>query len=823
LNIEVKKWRVSWFDYGFFGDQFKFDFDDSGWFESEIPIEVNDLLHRKGLIKDPFFEKFNLDREWVERVDWWFRAWVYVDESLKGKRVRLVFSKIDTFAEVWVNEKLVATHEDMFLPLIVDVTDVIRFGEKNLIVVRLASPWYETYRRIKRFTDINMGNFPRVFVRKAQYQYEWDWAAKFLTTGILGDVFLEFLEEPVIRYVFARVSSLGDNVARLKISVEIEAFSEAEGKVVVKGKCKDSEFSIDKSISLKKGMNQIDFELDVSNPKLWWPHGYGEQNLYSLEANLYIDGKEVSKWTGRFGIRTVELVTEGDETENRKVFYFKINGVKVFAKGANWIPMDLFITRATKDRYYKILDLTRRGNHNMLRIWGGGLVEDESFYDICDELGIMLWHDFQFACGLYPYEDEEYTELVKKEVTSIVKRLRNHPSIVLWCGNNENEAILEYYGVKFQHPIHFKIIPELLKKLDTSRPYWPSSPWGGETANSMYEGDRHNWDIYHGLQPIQKYLEDETRFMSEFGMQAAPSIYTMKKFLSHSKLWPPNDVWEYHYHNIAKMMPYVHEVGKPRNVMEYIYYSQTIQALALKLGVENCRRRKFACGGVLYWSLNAPWPNMCWETVDYYLRPKMAFWVLKRLYSPVIPIIMDEKDKLAVYLVNDLLEDVEGKLRVFLVNKDGSVRFIFEGTKRVKANANEKVLEVAKSDIGYRDEIVYALFEYKDQKVSNFHLPVRLIDLDIATAKPKLEYRFIGIEDGFDVYELTLKTDKFAILLGVEPLGDYEFDFSDNYFCLMPGEERKIVFKAKAPEGKAKVSLRAFNSLPEEYIITFRH
>ncbi|RLE69886.1 MAG: glycoside hydrolase family 2 protein, partial [Thermoprotei archaeon] len=566
-------WKLQWFEFGYTEGQFRKDYDDSWWLEARVPGEVHATLLEHGLIENPFYAKNCDRREWVECVDWWYRCTFHVPRELEGRRVELVFEGLDTFATVWVNGTAVASSEDMFLPLTVDVTDKLEYGDWNVVAVRLGAPWYETLRRAGGFSEKNLlwsGSYARLYVRKAQYQYGWDWAVKLLTTGIWRSVKLVAYDKAVVRDVYARTLNIREGKALIEVEVEVDALGDYDAKLVVVGVCGDSRFSHMANVKLCSGLNDFKFEVEIEDPKLWWPLGYGPQNLYDLHVKLLIDEEVEDEYKTRFGVRTIELVTESDETPNRRVFYFKVNGVKVFCKGANWIPADLLISRVGRERYEELLRLAVEGNHNMLRVWGGGLVEYEEFYELCDELGVMLWHDFQFACGHYP-QDEEFLELVRREVEATVRRLRNHPSIILWCGNNEDEMFDYYMGYGVTRPkIDFEVIPEVVEKLDPSRPYWPSSPWGGEHPNDPREGDRHNWDVYHGLLRIESYLEDEARFLSEFGMQAAPHPHTLAKFLPPGKLWPINEFWLYHYHVPERVVPYLRDYGEPRDLLSYV-------------------------------------------------------------------------------------------------------------------------------------------------------------------------------------------------------------------------------------------------------------
>ena len=819
------KWKFKWFKPGEYlrisPKPYEESYDDYSWLDCRVPGDVHTYLLEHRLIEDPFFERNAEKCRWVEEVDWWFRKEFYVPEELKSYRVELVFEGLDTFATVWLNGEKIAEHEDMFLPLAVDVTDKIKFGEKNVLVVKLASPLLETHKR-------NRGNVPvnllRAWARKAQYAYGWDWATRLLTVGIWRDVKLVFMNSAKIRSTYVRTLELSKKSAKILVEIEVESFKEGKHGLVLKAECRDSIIEDSFEVELERGTKVIEREYCVENPYLWWPRGYGEQNLYDLVVELYVGEEKVDRYSTRFGIRTVELVTKGPETPNGKVFYFKINGVKVFVKGANWIPLDLLIGRITSEKYKRALEMMAEANHNAVRVWGGGLVEHDVFYDLCDELGIMVWQDFPYSTAYYPTH-REFLELVRRETESIVKRLRNHPSIILWCGNNEIDWMMYEMGVEHRgHPVFYKVIPEVLKKLDPSRPYWPSSPWGGENPNSMEEGNRHNWYVWHRYQPIEEYEEDESRFITEFGFQSIPSEETLKKFLSPENLWPINEIWIYHYHTPWKMCYYIRDFGKPVTLRDYILLSQLVQAYALKTAIEHFRSRKFACGGCMYWNFNAPWPNMCWEVVDYFLDPKAAYFYVKKAYSPISLVFKKQGKSVDLYVVNDTLKEISGEIVLRLISFSGELCFEKKVEFKAEANSSQKVGSLALKEmpsVDMRDKVLLGLL-YIGKKlvhenrlffIKHSELVFPDVGIEINVAEKKVSEKGIRVD-------FIMKADKYSRLtyikvIDVDPIN---ITYSDNYFDLYPGEEKRIRVIIKKNHGRIlKVKYGSLNS-PERVL-----
>ncbi|MCS7104299.1 MAG: hypothetical protein NZ954_01880 [Thermofilaceae archaeon] len=816
-------WRLQCFEFGRSEGQYLKDYDDSWWMEARVPGEVHDELLKRGLISDPLYADNCDRREWVERVDWWYRKRFFIPEEFKGGRVELVFEGLDTFASIWLNGTCIAESEDMFLPLRVDVTDKLVYGGWNVLAVRLGAPWYETLRRSGGFSEKTVvwnGSYARVYARKAQYQYGWDWAAKLLTVGLWRSVYLISFDKAVVRDCFVWTRRLDGDVAELEVWVEVESFNDYKGELVFEASCCDSVVKASWPVNMLKGLNEFKFTLEVKGVKLWWPRGYGPQNLYDAKVKLLIDGSLVDERSFKFGVRTVELVTHSNVSPNGRSFFFKVNGVPVFLKGANWIPADLLISRVTRERYRELLELAVEGNHNALRVWGGGLVEYDDFYELCDELGILLWHDFQFACGHYP-EDESFLSLVEKELEATVKRLRNHPSIILWCGNNEDQALELFsgYGV-YRHRKDFEVAPRVVSRLDPSRPYRPSSPWGDEGPLDYSTGDAHNWLIWHGLVPIEAYLRDESRFLSEFGMQAAPHVNSLKRFLPPEKLWPVNELWIYHYHVPDKMIPYLKDYGDPRSLHDYVFLTQLVQAEALKTAVEHARRRKFACGGALYWSFNAPWPNMCWETVDYYGRPKMGFYAVKKAFAPVIVSPVRNGEKVEVYVVNDLLKEVKGTLILYVVDvSTGSIVKQEKVDVSVPPNSSLLAADYQASEL-VRDperEILCFKLEYDGGSSGNVLLLTKPRDVSFASTDLELRLLSVRREKDLAVLEVEVGSRGYARLVFVDVVEDLIVVAEDNYFDLLPGEKKVLRVRVRKPSETFTLTVAAQNAHPVKF------
>ena len=427
-----------------------------------------------------------------------------------------------------------------------------------------------------------------------------------------------------------------------------------------------------------RGEPAIDVSMVIPNAQLWWPNELGEQPLYDIVIRLSANGELCDEHTFRSGIRTVRLLQE-DDVEGRS-FVFVINGVKVFAKGANWIPADSFLPRLTQEDYRSYIRLAQQAHMNMLRIWGGGIYEDPAFFRACDEMGIMVWQDFTYACAQYPDELDWFQELARDEAEEVVKALRNHPSLVLWCGNNENNwgfdewwhnGVPKYLG----NYVYREILPQVIADLDPSRPYWVSSPYGQGKPNSMSDGDRHSWTVWSNWQDYGGYLKDTGRFLSEFGFQAMPNWKTVLSYTAPEDRTILSPVVIHHNkmtEGTERLLRFLAgRVGLPKDLQSFVYLTQFNQAEAIKTGVEFWRRRKFMTSGALYWQINDCWPVASWSCLDYYKRKKGLYYYTKQFFAPVLPTLRQDGDDIILEAVNDQLRDLPAHVRVTAYNLDG--------------------------------------------------------------------------------------------------------------------------------------------------------
>ncbi|MHA2237567.1 MAG: glycosyl hydrolase 2 galactose-binding domain-containing protein [Candidatus Hodarchaeales archaeon] len=662
-----------------------------------------------------------------------------------SKDYYLEFDWIDTNADIFLDGQKISSSNNAFLKKKIAIPKEI---STTLLILILYPHMSYINEELYDFPPIK-NPLDRVFVRKPSYNYGWDFSPRTLLIGI-GSVEIKEQNDLTIEDIFVYTEDISENKASLNVQWSVQTKFPMSVDFSLEIFFKDTNKSIYKDIiksELEKGHSQIKFNINLPQVELWWPNGYGKQNLYNLKIST-ITHDELKETT--FGIRKIELVLKDKE---KHTFIFKINDTKIWAKGANWVPTDSLLNYSQYKKYQTLLLLAKNANFNMIRIWGGGVVEKEEFYNLCDELGLMIWHDFQFACSVYP-QTEEYLENVNSEVRGIIQRLRSHASIVLWNGNNENEWIdFQHYTSSYREE---KRIGEKLhhlkmracEELDPSRPYWRSSPWSPSSEfsfefdpNSPLEGNRHNWEVWHGLdQPDLKpaqyehYYNEKGILISEFGIQSLPVQETIDEIFSLENQNNYNEIWKFHNCNMPKIEVNLVKFKEPKNITDFIIYTQAAQAFGLKYAIDTWRERKWQMTGALLWQFNEPWPTICWSLIDYYNRPKMAYWFVKRSFEKVLP-VYNAKDH-TVSVINDNLETIKGQLTIREYQFPDVL--IKETVTDVTINAND--LSSLEYQHTQQSEIIYLEFESNVGRSINHTLMKNVVNLQISDPEIKVGY-----------------------------------------------------------------------------------
>ena len=801
------------------------------WLPAQVPGCVHtDLLANKK-IEDPFFRLNELSLQWIDKLDWAYKTSIKVDKSLLNHdRVALDFKGLDTYADLFVNGKKVTSTDNMFREYLIDVKPFLKEGENELKIV-LRSPIKEGLKKydanefvipvsgndLAEIGQVEGNKMVSVYTRKAGYHFGWDWGPRLVTSGIWRPVYLKVWNEARINNLQIVQHEVEKETAKFTAVVEIEAEKNASANIQIENKGQVLALA---TVDVKKGVGTYSLDFEIANPKLWWTNGLGEQPLYEIKAKLSI-GDRTTKISSRIGIRTLKLVRDKDEKGTS--FYFELNGVPVFMKGANYIPNDAFPSRVTDQMYKNVVNTAKISNMNMLRVWGGGIYENDLFYDLCDEAGILVWQDFMFACAMFP-GDEAFLNNVKEEAVYNVKRLRNHPSIAMWCGNNEILAAWFGWGWKDKEDaksqgnsakiwkayedIFHKILPEAVGKYDSARSYWSSSPSAGTGIPAdLANGDEHYWGVWWGKDPFKNYATHIARFMSEYGFQSFPEMKSVKQYALPEDYDIVSEVMNSHQRSSIgnKTIEYymLQDYKKPKDFESFLYVNHVLQAEGIKFAVEGHRRAMPYCMGSLYWQINDCWPVASWSSTDYYQRWKALQYFVKKGFESVLVSPYIDGDFLKVDIVNDQLRKINGQLNLRMLDFNGKVVWGKSLTVTIPKNSSVSFFDVNKKDF-LKDKdsknqlLVIELVENAKVITKNvfYFRPVKELNLP----KPSVKYEIQKVEDG---YQITLQSDKLAKNLFMT-IGDEEGFFSDNYFDLLPGEKIQIHLKTSVSDKKLK-------------------
>ena len=774
--------------------------DDEGkyTFAGNVPGTVQGDLILQKLVPHPYVglnEKYMRD---LENKSWDYIKEFELEDLPAEDNVELVFKGVDTLSDIYLNGKYLGNTEDMFLEYRFNIKDLLKKG-KNTLKVNIKSPVKEpkALERVYGKIDATEESI-RPYIRKAQYSYGWDWGARVVTSGIWKPVYIESYNKARLAGCTAHLEEISDRNGNVKVSGYVQSASLIDDpqKYKVEVRIFGKTFL---ELPVKHLGNELGFDgtFILENIRLWNPNGMGERYLYIFEFKLKYKGDEVYTDKKKIGLRNIKLIKEKDaEGES---FIFSINGKRVFAKGANWIPADNILTWIKPEDYKKLLYMAKEANMNMLRVWGGGIYEDEEFYTLCDELGIMIWQDFMFACAEYPDHLEWFRKLSNKEVREIVRELRHHASIVLWCGNNENNWGFEEWpmmahkvnGEHLGNRLYLQDFPIICAQEDPSRPYWPSSPYGGEKANSTKYGDCHIWNVWSNWADYKNYANENGRFVSEFGFQAAPDPKTINFFAKKEEQGIFHPVILNHNKQVEgqeKILRFINShFGLVREFDTFVHLSQLNQAEAIKFGVEHWRARKYNTAGTLYWQYNDSWPVFSWSSVDYFKRPKALYYYTKRFYADTLPLAFYEpsEQSIKVLVVNDQYKNKSVDIWLEIWDTEG--RKIWEKNYKGILLLKDFVSTIDTIDINQvpvnilHDLVIYVSAQFGEQKYDNFFLiddfrNMRLFD-------PELSY----VREG-DNLVFRCKRPAF----GVHITAEEETPLSDNFFNLMPSVNKKI-------------------------------
>jgi beta-mannosidase len=674
------------------------------WLTAMVPGTVHNDLMAHGKIPDPFFRMNESDVQWVEKTDWEYKTIFAVGKDLLQHEVILIdFKGLDTYADVYLNGNLILQANNMFVGWEIECKQFLREGDNELLIYfhSAVAKGMEKLTQLDYIIHSTNEQAPAdkrtsVFTRKAPFHYGWDWGPRLVTAGVWRPIELRAWSRATIEDVYLETTSASNDKAEIIAETGIQV--DQPGKYAISLFFNNRKVAGTKQIDLAKGPQNIRVGFTIDDPQLWWTNGLGSPYLYDARFELKHNGQVISTHELKYGVRTVKLNQEPDETG--RSFLFELNGIPVFMKGANIIPSETLTPAVTEETYHKLINSAVDANMNMLRVWGGAIYEEDLFYHLCDENGLLVWQDFMFACNLQP-GDEDHLENIRREAEYNVKRLRNHPSIAIWCGNNENLGGWHHWGWKesFEPEIRefmwrtyerifYEILPQAVKQFDPKTPYWSSSPsaYGDQLADRK-SGDEHDWTIWFGQKPFEAFHENVPRFVSEWGLQAFPSMHTISSF-SEENDWDINS--EVMRHRQRSKMAWVQPgfdgndmikhymemyYNVPDNFEDFTYVSQLLQAKGYRTAIEAHRRAMPHCMGSLYWQLNDCWPTISWASVDYYYRWKASHYAVKNAFEEVILSALEEQEHVAVYVVSDKLDDIPAQLHIQLIDFDGQVHY----------------------------------------------------------------------------------------------------------------------------------------------------
>lgn len=808
------------------------------WLPAVVPGTVHDDLLRHNLIPDPFFGTNEDSVQWVENKDWEYKtSFILAPEQMLHDEAFLNFEGLDTYADIYLNGALIGRADNMFVGYEIPVKSYLKVGENRLNLLfhsplKQAMGQFYSAGFVYPADNDHRAERVSIFTRKAPYSYGWDWGIRLATSGVWRPVHLTFNDKVKIDDLYIRQQSLTDNRADLNVRFELQNLTNApcEAKVQAVGMFNGKQVTVqEESIILQPGLSSDSMQLTIADPQRWMPRGWGKANLYDISLYVSVDGRKVAEKQHRVGLRTVRLVHEPDSAG--RSFYFEVNGKRLFAKGSNFIPDDALLTRVDSARYRRMFRDMTEANMNMIRIWGGGTYENDYFYNLADENGILVWQDFMFGCTSYPH-DAAFLENVKKEARYNIRRLRNHPSIVLWCGNNEVEEGIKYWGwqKKYGPEIHdsFKrgydllfreVLPAEVAKYD-DRQYVHGSPFSANWGRipSLASGDSHYWGVWYGQQPFEILDKNVPRFMSEFGFQSFPEMKTIATFAGPEDLEIESTVMNKHQkssignHLIKTYMERDYFV--PEKFEDFVYVGLVLQGQGMRHGFEAHRRNRPYCEGSLYWQFNDSWPVVSWAGVDYWGNWKALHYQAQRAFAPVLINAIEEQRvngndtvaELNIYLISDSLAPINNaRLNWKQISFAG--KELQKGSIRATVPANGNVLARTLPSSGFAERnnsfLLLTLTDAKGNQVSRvvyfFAKPkeLQLPDVQIRRQVKQFDGRV----------EITLSASELAKDVFIEfPVQGARF--TDNFFDLLPGEKKKVIITSPEIRKNGKYEMR---------------
>jgi beta-mannosidase len=829
---------------------------DSTVYPAKVPGTVQTDLLLNNKIPQPFYRDNEKKYQWIDKENWNYSTHFNIDSiAYSSDRIFLDFKGLDTYATVLLNGNRILDADNFYRSWRIGAKKYLRVGENNL-EIQFQSPIKKGLEKLNLLgyalpaanDQSEVGelgeNKVSVFTRKAPYHYGWDWGPRFVTMGIWRPVFLEFRSGAEITGVYYQQQSVTSKKAVVVAKIDVSGYKAGSYTFIIRNEDENQVTYGKKEIKLNENSVHAEIKFTIEEPDLWWPNGYGKSTLYAFRADIMHKGRIIDSKTTHVGLRDIKVIRKNDS--NGQSFYFQVNDVPIFAKGANYIPNDNFLPHVSNEKYKYMVKSAYEANMNMLRVWGGGIYENDIFYELCDKYGILVWQDFMYACSMYP-GDDAFLENARLEAVENVKRLRNHASIALWCGNNEIDAAWceedeqcgwgwkQLYNAEQRKQIwhaydtlFHKLLPAVIHEYSPTSFYWPSSPladWGKTASYSNKSGDMHYWGVWHGSEPFEKFEDVVPRFMSEYGFQSFPEFNTINEFTLPEDWDIYSEVMLSHQRSpignqkIREYMELYYKV--PDDFKEFLYVGQVLQAFGIEKAIDVHRMNKPFCMGSLYWQLNDCWPGASWSGIDYYGNWKALHYRAKEAFKKTrIGIWQSEpEDQLRIYVLNDDQKLKEAVIQLNIRNFSGEGLFQNQQTITFSFDSATTVatLDLSHMPVGIDRQKSY--LEAKlvvgdttlDQRIHFFVLPKKL----------KLQESAINfeIEEKANTYQIKLASPHLEkdVFISVPGVGA---SFSDNYFDMLPGETKVVDMKVKSSQEGGldkKIVIRTMNMINNSY------
>jgi len=810
------------------------DLDSGQWLQTSVPSSVFNGLINAGRITQSEIDAFPERFEWVSEKPWVYRKIFDAPHPLlKCDRIDLLFEGLDTISSIWLNGKLIGKTDNMFIPFRFDVTSFLK-PKSNSLLVRLESPVQHAKRLMNRYTSFKESDFRnpcRVYIRKAQYQFGWDFCPALPGCGIWRPVRIEGIRKAAIEDIRIRTVDCNPHFADINVAVTIDTVTNREllCKLILSG----DDRIIEHNLTFSPGENVHSRIIRIEQPILWFPAGYGKPHLYKINAQLLSADEILDETQKRFGLRIIKLGRSSEDQKDR--FQFEVNDQSIFVKGANWVPPSIFPGSVTDEDYEKLLNAATESNINMLRVWGGGYYESDRFYDLCDQLGILIWQDFMFASAYYPDRDW-FTDQVCKEAAATIKRLRTHPALALWCGNTDIDhrhaagrlgKNKKFYGMVIYH----KLLPRLIDELDPGAEYIPTTPLKKKTkSNTGQMLTVHGFGVWSEHLPVHSYLCTPGKippFVTEFGLQSLPEIESLKTFCPPDQLRIASEGLEKHNYYLdgnSRLYRYAGDLfGSAHDLELFAYLSQLVQARAAKTLVEYLRAHKNINSGALFWQFNDCCPAISFSALDHKKRPKALYYYAKRFFANLlitaVPQLQQAKadsppilQSLSIIAINQTDQPMTATLSCRLIDLFGRVIDQLTFPVAIGPFDTSPALKLPQALVSPEEpqkSCLHLLMERDQKKIAEnlfFYLP----DKYIRWPHPEIETKLRQTSNDQWTLELTSN----ALAKDVQIKTSIPARLSNNLLDLLPGEhyEIKIHCPEQTPPLQPRIHLRSVDS-----------